>query len=140
MKIFQCELTKEIQKEVRGAIIQDILEKNLPYQDSSYIGLCLRDENNKNLAILSYRISWHTIHIKHFAVIQKQNRKSGYGTKLMKALSEIAKKEKINLIFLETMSFQALDFYKKLGFEIEFTRKGLVNGVEKHFLKLDLNI
>lgn len=37
--------------------------------------------------------------------------------------------------FVETMSFQALDFYRKMGFELEFTRSGYKHGTAFHYLR-----
>jgi ribosomal protein S18 acetylase RimI-like enzyme len=37
--------------------------------------------------------------------------------------------------FVETMSFQALDFYRKVGFELEFTRSGYKHRTLFHYLR-----
>jgi hypothetical protein len=40
--------------------------------------------------------------------------------------------------FVETMSFQALDFYQKMGFQLELTRTGYAHGTSFHYLRKDL--
>ena len=41
--------------------------------------------------------------------------------------------------YVETMSFQAVDFYKNLGFEESFVRHGYAHGTSFHYLQKSLN-
>jgi ribosomal protein S18 acetylase RimI-like enzyme len=45
-------------------------------------------------------------------------RGGGYGSKLMTAIEEYAAANEHPLVYLETTSFQALPFYRKLGYEV----------------------
>lgn len=54
-------------------------------------------------------------------------RKNGLGRKLLEHLENIFKDKGYNNINLVTSQFQAPDFYKKCGFEIEFVRQNKFN-------------
>jgi ribosomal protein S18 acetylase RimI-like enzyme len=62
----------------------------------------------------------------------------GLGTKLVNMAFEYGRENKCPFAFVETMSFQALGFYQKLGFELEFTRRGYAHGTSFHYLKKNL--
>ena len=50
--------------------------------------------------------------------VDEQFRDGGYGSKLMTAVEEYAAAQHHPLVYLETTSFQALPFYRKLGYEV----------------------
>src|SRR5215813_13663114 len=50
--------------------------------------------------------------------VDDEHRSHGYGSKLMRAIEEYAVAHDHPLVYLETTSFQALPFYRKLGYEI----------------------
>lgn len=60
------------------------------------------------------------------------------GKQLIDRAIQFAKEQNLTFIFVETLSFQALGFYQKLGFELEFTRTGYQNGISFHYLRKDL--
>ena len=53
-------------------------------------------------------------------------RGKGYGSKLMKKVEDYGIKKGCNFATVSTMDFQALDFYKKLGFKVDFERHGFL--------------
>jgi ribosomal protein S18 acetylase RimI-like enzyme len=53
-------------------------------------------------------------------------------------VEEYAKSQNCDFVFLETMSFQALDFYEKLGFKVELKRDGYAEGASIYYLKKNL--
>lgn len=80
---------------------------------------------------------WGALHIK-YVYIEKENRSQGIGTMLMEKALAYGKENQCNFAFVETMSFQALAFYQKLGFQLEFTRSGYSHGTSFHYLRKDL--
>ncbi len=48
--------------------------------------------------------------------VEKPYRQRGYGSQLMEHAIEFARKQGCNFVFLQSKSFQAPKFYKKLGF------------------------
>ncbi len=72
-----------------------------------------------------------------YLFVEEQLRKLGYGKKLLYAAEKIAKEKACDFIKLDTLSFQALDFYKKLGFEVY----GEIQNAGRHthyYLKKDI--
>lgn len=80
---------------------------------------------------------WGQLHIKYLFV-GKKYRKQGFGRLLMEKALEFAKQRNYRFAFVETLSFQALGFYQKMGFVLEFSRPGYSNNVTFHYLKKDL--
>lgn len=64
-------------------------------------------------------------------------RGQGYGMKLMSLAEEFAKKSQCRFITVNTFGWEALDFYKKLGFYVEFKRQGYDKDSIFYFLKKD---
>ena len=56
--------------------------------------------------------------------IEKMLRHQGWGTKLMQAAENIGRERGARFVTVNTMDWEALPFYEKLGYSIEFVRKG----------------
>ena len=65
-------------------------------------------------------------------------RGKGYGTKLMQAAEQLGKDSKCNFMAVNTMDWEALDFYKKLGYSVELERKGFEKDSIFYFLRKEL--
>lgn len=65
-------------------------------------------------------------------------RGKGYGTKLMLKAEALAKESKCNFIAVNTFDWEAPEFYKKLGFYVEFERKGFDQNSVFYFLRKDI--
>jgi ribosomal protein S18 acetylase RimI-like enzyme len=65
-------------------------------------------------------------------------RGKGYGTQLMLKVNVLAKERKCNFITVNTFNWEAPEFYKKLGFYVEFERKGFNQNSVFCFLRKDL--
>ena len=59
-------------------------------------------------------------------------------TQLMEHALVYGQDNKYPFIFVENMSFQALGFYQKMGFKLEFTRSGYKHGTSLHYLRKGL--
>jgi GNAT superfamily N-acetyltransferase len=66
-------------------------------------------------------------------------RGQGYGTKLMKAAETYGKKKGCTFAAVNTMDFEALGFYQKLGYKVELARKGFMKDSIFYFLRKDLS-
>src|SRR3990167_435149 len=62
-------------------------------------------------------------------------RHQGYGTKLMQLAENHAKENHCNFIAVNTFDWEGLDFYKKLGFHVEFERHGFCKDSVFYFLR-----
>ena len=67
--------------------------------------------------------------------IDESLRGKQYGSQLMKDAEKLARDSHCNFIAVNTMDFEALEFYKKLGFTVEFERKGFDKNSSMYFLK-----
>lgn len=81
---------------------------------------------------------WGALHIK-YAMVSKSYRKQGIGSMLMKKALAYGKEVSCPFAFVETMSFQALPFYEKHGFHLDFTRSGFSEGVSLYYMSRSLN-
>lgn len=77
---------------------------------------------------------WGQLHIKYLFV-EEQYRGLGLAKKLMDRALEFGKNLGCQFAFVETMSFQAPEFYKKMGFFNEFSREGYAKNTAFHYLK-----
>ena len=64
----------------------------------------------------------------------------GDGTQLMLSAEKLAIKNKCHFIAVNTHAFEALDFYKKLGFYVEFERSNPDKNDILYFLRKDLKL
>ena len=70
--------------------------------------------------------------------VDEQVRGGGYGSKLMAAVEEYAAAHDHPLVYLETTSFQALPFYRKLGYEVFGELPEISEGHTLFFLRKEM--
>lgn len=91
-------------------------------------------ENNKVVGIITGRSYYKEIHINDLIVLEEYRNKQ-IGSKLIEAVENFYRNKGFENINLTTYRFQAPDFYKKCGFEIEFIRKNKENSkLDKYYL------
>lgn len=101
------------------------------------VNIFLKDENDNVLGGILGEICWNWLEI-HVLIMDDSLRTKGYGTKLLMEAEEIAKEQKCDFIKLDTLSFQALDFYKKHGYEVYGTLPNVGRDFNHYYLKKDL--
>lgn len=70
--------------------------------------------------------------------IEEPLRKKGYGTQLMQLVEKLAKENNCLFLSVNTMNWEALDFYKKLGYFVDFERHGYSKDSIFYFLRKNL--
>jgi ribosomal protein S18 acetylase RimI-like enzyme len=80
---------------------------------------------------------WGALHVK-YVYVEDEYRGRGVAAQLMEHALTYGRNHKCPFAFVETMNFQALGFYQKTGFEVEFTRSGYKHGTSFHYLRKDL--
>lgn len=71
--------------------------------------------------------------------VDRDHRKSGYGTKLMEAIHEYGCQSKCAISTINTMNFQAArEFYEKLGYKVDFERSGYYKNSKMLFMWKEL--
>ena len=90
--------------------------------------------NNEIIGIITGNSYYKEVHIENLIVLE-QYRNQHIGSKLMEKVENHFKNKGFNNINLTTYEFQALEFYKKCGFEVEFVRENKENSkLNKYFL------
>ncbi|MFC2065427.1 GNAT family N-acetyltransferase [Chloroflexota bacterium] len=79
--------------------------------------------------------TWFSINLMW---IQEEYRSKGYGHQLLLTAEEEARKRGAKNAHLDTLSFQAPDFYKKHGYQVFGKLDHFPEGHTRYFLKKDL--
>jgi ribosomal protein S18 acetylase RimI-like enzyme len=100
------------------------------------VNLFLIDTDGQIYGGIISELCWNWLEI-HYLYIDQELRKLGYGKKLLSEAEKIAKEKNCDFIKLDTLSFQALDFYKKQGFEVFGTIQN-AGGHTHYYLKKNI--
>lgn len=103
------------------------------------ISLFLRDENGLVRGGLLGDVCWNWLEI-HTLMVDEEIRRFGYGSLLLVEIEQIALEKKCDFIKVDTLSFQALDFYQKHGYEVFGTIDRVGRHFKHYYLKKNLNI
>ncbi len=95
------------------------------------------DEEGKILGVITGRAYYNEVHIGDL-IIDGKHRRSGLGSKLIAAVEEAYAGAGYEKITVTTFGFQAPEFYKKLGYQIEFVREDKDPKLSKYFLSKPL--
>lgn len=107
---------------------------NCNYKPFSFIA----KEDNKFVGLITGHSYYKEVHIGDLIILEEYRNKH-IGSMLVKAVEDYFKDKEFENINLTTYGFQALEFYKKCGYEIEFIRKNKINSkLDKYFLVKNL--
>ncbi len=143
-KIMQYKITQEQNERKKSLINNKLYEYNLKhfpkdlrgrYQESN---LFLTDENDQICGGILGEVCWNWLEI-HTLMIDEDIRGLGYGSKLLLEIEQIALNNKCDFIKVDTLSFQALDFYKNHGYQVYGTLDNVGRDHKHYFLKKDLS-
>ena len=101
-----------------------------------FFAFFIRDENEKIVGGCAGDNMYGCLYVGQLWVAE-QLRGKGYGAKLMHEAENLAKKSECNFMAVNTFDWEALDFYKKLGFYVEFERHGFLKDSIFYFLRKD---
>ena len=136
IKIKQAPLTDQIKSTIFKGFAEHAIERTGINGISAAVSFVAYQGNEFSGAIV-VDLFWGQLHIKYL-YIKKEYRGLKLGNQLMEKAFAFGKEHKCDFAFVETMSFQALDFYIKLGFKLEFTRGGYIKSTSFHYLRKDL--
>lgn len=71
--------------------------------------------------------------------VDSKYRNKGWGVKLLEATEMLGKERNCRFSCLFTMSWQALPFYQKMNYEVEFVRRGFDNDAELYMLRKSIS-
>ena len=81
---------------------------------------------------------WEHVHIDFFWVDQRC-RHAGHGSRLLREVERFAREQGCRLIVLDTLSFQAPEFYKKNGYQVFGVLEDHPRGFSQTFLQKRLD-
>lgn len=139
LKINQNKLTDEVKKKIFNGLGQQAIEStgiNGLSEDPISFEVFDGTEFVGAIVVQSF---WEQLHIKYLFV-EKDYRGQGIARQLMNHALEFGIKRGCQFAFVETMIFQAPEFYQKMGFAIEFSRPGYAENTIFHYLKKSLNV
>ena len=91
-------------------------------------------ENEEIIGLITGHSYYKEVHIGDL-IVYEEYRNKHIGTKLVKTVEDYFKDKGFENINLTTYGFQAPEFYKKCGFEVEYVRENKENPkLNKYFL------
>ncbi|MGG4467781.1 GNAT family N-acetyltransferase [Paenibacillus alvei] len=137
------QITREVNKKDKQYIEEALYKYNLSHFPKDlggrYVEICLFLKDDKGTVrggILS-EVCWNWLEI-HTFMIDEDMRKSGYGTKLLAEVEKIAVEKDCDFIKVDTLSFQALGFYEKNGYQVYGTLDNVGREHKHYYLKKEL--
>lgn len=95
------------------------------------------DDNGNVIAGILGGTYWGWMHID-ILWVDENHRRSGIGSKLLKAAEDEARRRGAHSVHVDTMSWQAPEFYKKHGYRITGELNDIPTGNKKFHLVKDL--
>jgi ribosomal protein S18 acetylase RimI-like enzyme len=129
--------TKELEERVLEGFSQHAIQKIGYFIDPVSYAIVAR-RHGEIVGIIIMEAFWGALAVK-FLWVSEECRRHSIGKSLMERAFEKGRKLECPFVYLETMSFQAVDFYKSLGFEENFVRHGYAHGTSFHYLQKNLN-
>jgi len=136
-------MTQELNKKDKQYIDDELYKFNLNnfpvdlggrYEE---INLFLKDENGIVRGGILAEVCWNWLEI-HTFMIDEEIRKLGYGTTLLFEIEKVALEKECDFIKVDTLSFQALDFYEKNGYQVFGSLDNVGRDYKHYYLKKDL--
>lgn len=137
MHIKKQPLTKELKEQVDKGFSKhsiDLIGHDGLFEPIAFVA---STDNEPMAGMIGVQLFWGALHIKYL-FIDEAYRGKGLGTLLMKEALSYGNENNCPFAYVETLSFQALGFYQKMGFTLEFTRSGFKHGTSFHYLRKDL--
>ena len=101
--------------------------------DLNYEDFCFIAEDDGEIAgVIIGRAYYNEVHIGDL-IVGKDYRRAGIGSRLVAAVEDAYKGKGYEKIALTTFGFQAPEFYKKLGYDLEFVREDRDPKLSKYF-------
>ncbi|TMU84951.1 GNAT family N-acetyltransferase [Bacillus sp. BHET2] len=106
-------------------------ETKTPLEKISFV---LRNDEDEIVGGVVGEMFWHHLHVD-FLWVSEDFRHGGYGSKLIHQIEEYAREKGCHLVMLDTFSFQAPDFYKKMGYREFGVLEDFPKGRSQHFME-----
>ena len=132
--------TEEITKEERKNVFDKLLAYNLSHLEDKNpreLGIFLEDEEGNCQCGLIGMTHGNWLDVEYL-VVDEALRGQNMGSKLLKRAEQAASDRGCKYVFLDTFSFQAPEFYKKMGYKEVFVREEYPVTGKRHYLVKEL--
>jgi GNAT superfamily N-acetyltransferase len=136
-------ITEEVNESKKSHVNHKLYEYNLSHFPEDLRGryrevnfFLLDEDKNVRGGILG-EVCWNWLEI-HTLMVDEDLRGLGYGTKLLVEMEQIAIESECDFIKVDTLSFQALDFYQSNGYTVYGTLDNVGRDFKHFYLKKDL--
>jgi len=120
--------------QILGNGIMEYAKLKKGHKPIDFFAFFIRDENNKIQGGCNGCNFYGCLYIDQLWLTESL-RGQGYGTKLVLAAEKLSKENGCTFSTANTMDWEALDFYKKLGYHVEFERRGFLKDSVFYFLR-----
>ena len=105
----------------------------------NYDEFCFAAENEAGeiTGVITGRAYYNEVHIGDL-IVGEASRGSGLGSRLVRTVEDAYRGRGYDVVTLTTFGFQAPEFYRKLGYQVEFIRENKDPKLCKYFLRKDL--
>lgn len=119
-------------------LTEQINKETLSFGVAYSFGFCIKNEIEEIIAGCNGSVIFGTIYTDQLWVNPKY-RKLGLGRKLLDKVHRYGREQGCTMATVNTMNFQGSQgFYEKMGYIVDFERKGYVKNSSCIFLKKDL--
>jgi GNAT superfamily N-acetyltransferase len=105
--------------------------------DPTPFNVVLRDDNGAIVGGAMCETRWQWLYVDRLW-ISDSFRGGGFGSAVLKAAEDEARRRGCTKAYLDTLSFQARPFYEKLGWSVFGTQEDYPPGLTRYFLQKDL--
>jgi GNAT superfamily N-acetyltransferase len=123
--------------DIIGGGISDFNTRQVGDDAGKNLCFVLRDANQVIVGGVIGSTYWGWLYI-NLMWVREDLRGGGYGRRLLLLAEEEGRKRGAAYAYLDTFSFQAPDFYKKLGYEVFGKLTDFPTGHQRYFLKKQL--
>ena len=137
---FRLEHYTSIPKEYEEVLYHGISKRAFQAKGLSPIrpfSIFIKDQKEQVLGGASGTLFYGSLYVDSLWV-DETLRNQGWGKKLMYEAEKIGREHGALFVTLNTMDWEALPFYQKLGYSIEFTREGYEKGSKMFMLRKNL--
>ncbi|CAM6400823.1 Blasticidin S-acetyltransferase [Citrobacter sedlakii] len=133
----QIQVTETVTEDDQNALLTGLRAYNLQFLKTTYFGnLAVYWRNDREIIKggLIGEIKGEWLCIKYLWM-DESLRRCGYGRQLMQAAEQAAQERGCRHALVDTMSFQALPFYQKNGYQLKMTLDNFPEeGASRHYL------
>jgi GNAT superfamily N-acetyltransferase len=138
---YTIEVTEVDRPEDRAAILEGLMQfnqRNAPPANFQLLGLFLKSPEGKTIGGLWGRSAYQWLFVE-LLFIPEPLRHTGLGTAILKQAEQVARDRGCLGVWLDTFTFQALDFYRKLGYTVFGELKDHPRGISQYWLQKRLD-